>query len=334
MDKKAKKLNSGEWKRLCIAEEMVHGPKLLLMDEPTTDISLAETSILLMCFREMVNQDRTVVASIHQPTAEAFKLFDTLLLLSKGRVIYHGNASAAAAFFTSSPFQFNMTGYNNPADFIADIANNSVTDNKGEIVDPSLIENYYMQGEFYNKLRLRFKPKADNNDQSFENPMVKYGGGSRNMDNSDMEKGSISITSVHEEGMTSFDIDGDKPRGNVKAHASQNAFVVALLLFLKDAFMCNGSFSLENMVRVSWLLFQRNFFALFGRYELVVASIIAHILLACMFGWLMGNSSDITALYNVTSFFAVGSLFLIFTNVLFAFYMYNNHQVSQVNSLL
>lgn len=324
IDKKAKRLNPGEWKRLCIAEEIVHGPKLLLMDEPTTGISLVETSILLMCFREMVNQDRTVVASIHQPSAEAFKLFDTVLLLSKGRVIYHGNASSAATFFTASPFQFNMTGYTNPADFIADIANLTLTDNKGEIVDPSLLENYYMQGEFYNKLRLRFKPKADA-DNSYDNPMTKYGGGSRNIDNSDMEKGSISITSVNEQGMSSFEFESDG-NGPVKSTSPQSIIASGITLFFKDAFMCNN-FSFENMFRLSSLLFQRNFYALFSRYELVTASVVAHIVLASIFGWLMGNSSSTDALYNVTSLFAVGSLFLIFTNILFAFYMFNNHQV-------
>ena len=54
-DKKVKYLNRGEYKRLSIAEEMVHGPKLLLMDEPTTGVSLYEASILLLTFREMVS---------------------------------------------------------------------------------------------------------------------------------------------------------------------------------------------------------------------------------------------------------------------------------------
>ncbi len=336
LNKKAKRLNSGEWKRLCIGEEMVHGPKLLLIDEPTTDLSLVETSILLTCFREMVNQDRTVVASMHQPSAEAFKLFDTVYLLSKGRVIYHGNAASAATFFTASPFQYNMTGYTNPVDFIVDISSLAITDSKGDIVDSSLLENYYMQGEFYSKLHARIKGKineATATSGSVDNIVGMYGGNnvSRNSNMDDqMEKGK----NVDESMVLSFDIDVEGHQipkkgssGNVKPYAGLPTIVIGVILFVKDIFTCNNNHSIPNVFRMMLLIFQRNFLSLFYRYELIIASFVAHILLACLFGWLMGNSSDITALYNVTSLFAVGSLFLIFSNVLFAFFMYNNHQV-------
>lgn len=76
------------------------------MDEPTTGISLVETAIMLQVFREMVNSNRTIISTIYQPTQDAFNLFDTLLLLSKGRVIYSGRACNAHEFFTNSPFQY------------------------------------------------------------------------------------------------------------------------------------------------------------------------------------------------------------------------------------
>lgn len=130
VDKKVKFLNKGEYKRLSIAEEMVHGPKLLIMDEPTTNVSLIEASILLLCFREMVNADRTVIATVHQPTAETFRLFDTLLLLSKGRVIYSGPVSGATDYFVNSPYQYHYGNYNNPGDFLADISGAHISDCK------------------------------------------------------------------------------------------------------------------------------------------------------------------------------------------------------------
>jgi ABC-type multidrug transport system ATPase subunit len=129
-DKKVKYINRGEYKRLSIAEEMVHGPKLLLMDEPTTGVSMYESSILMMTFREMVNVDRTVVATMYQPSAEAFRLFDSLMLLSKGRVIYSGRISGATDFFVNSPYQYFFGNYNNPADFLADISGGQISDCK------------------------------------------------------------------------------------------------------------------------------------------------------------------------------------------------------------
>ncbi|TQE10033.1 hypothetical protein C1H46_004323 [Malus baccata] len=38
---------------------------------------------------------RTIVTSIHQPSSEVFQLFDSLCLLSSGRTVYFGPASAA-----------------------------------------------------------------------------------------------------------------------------------------------------------------------------------------------------------------------------------------------
>lgn len=133
-NKKSKSLNAGELKRLSIAEEMVHGPKLLLMDEPLTDVSLYEASVMMLTFREMVNQDRTVVASVYQPSAEVFKLFDTLLLLSNGLVIYYGPVSNATNFFVVSPFGYDLSNYTNPADFLADVAGGYISDSKVKYV--------------------------------------------------------------------------------------------------------------------------------------------------------------------------------------------------------
>ena len=59
-----------------------------------------------------------------QPSAEVFALFDTLLLLSKGRVIYSGPANKASAFFLDSSPTLALVsgGYTNPADFLADVS--------------------------------------------------------------------------------------------------------------------------------------------------------------------------------------------------------------------
>lgn len=119
---KAKDLSAGDFRRLSIAEEIVHGPALLLIDEPTTGLPIKDVASMLMTFREMVNQDKTVVATIHQPSAAAFRVFDTVMLLSRGRVIYHGNVEKAQIFFLDSPYGFSPAGYDNPADYLLDIS--------------------------------------------------------------------------------------------------------------------------------------------------------------------------------------------------------------------
>ncbi len=50
-----------------MAEELVHGPQMVLLDEPLTDLNDKDISIILSgVLRELVNQDRTVIATLHQ----------------------------------------------------------------------------------------------------------------------------------------------------------------------------------------------------------------------------------------------------------------------------
>ena len=60
---------------------------------------------------------------MEQPSAAVFELFDTLALLSKGRLVYLGKASEALSFFIESPnLQFKYIEYTNPADFVTDVS--------------------------------------------------------------------------------------------------------------------------------------------------------------------------------------------------------------------
>lgn len=66
LNTKVSQLTRGERRRVSIAEEIVHGPSLLLIDEPTTHLDLLDESVMMMTFREMVNQDKTVVTTSYQ----------------------------------------------------------------------------------------------------------------------------------------------------------------------------------------------------------------------------------------------------------------------------
>jgi ABC-type multidrug transport system ATPase subunit len=45
----------------------------------------------VMCaVRALCNRNRTVMCTIHQPSAEAFQLFDKLILVADGRQVTHG----------------------------------------------------------------------------------------------------------------------------------------------------------------------------------------------------------------------------------------------------
>ncbi|MCL7034465.1 hypothetical protein MKW94_026469 [Papaver nudicaule] len=91
-----KGLSGGQKRRVSICIEILTRPKLLFLDEPTSGLDSAASYHVMNRIVKLSRQYRmTVIASIHQPSSEVFDLFHNLCLLSSGRTIYFGPASAA-----------------------------------------------------------------------------------------------------------------------------------------------------------------------------------------------------------------------------------------------
>ncbi|OIT39293.1 abc transporter g family member 11 [Nicotiana attenuata] len=83
--------------------EILTRPKLLFLDEPTSGLDSA-ASYYVMSGISRQRLGRTIITSIHQPSAEVFNLFHNLCLMSSGRTVYFGPASAAIEFFGTNGF--------------------------------------------------------------------------------------------------------------------------------------------------------------------------------------------------------------------------------------
>lgn len=59
----------------------------------------------------------TVITTIHQPSSSMYRLFDTVLLMSEGRIAYYGPADEALDYFAKLGFE-PEPNYN-PADFLS-----------------------------------------------------------------------------------------------------------------------------------------------------------------------------------------------------------------------
>jgi len=49
--------------------------------------------------KNLASNGRLVIAVIHQPRSSIFDMFDQLLVLSDGRVMFYGNASESVQYF-------------------------------------------------------------------------------------------------------------------------------------------------------------------------------------------------------------------------------------------
>ena len=68
--------------------------------------------------KALAKRGRTIVTSIHQPRSSIYSLFDDLIILSEGQLMYFGPANAMVDYFSRAGFE--MPRNFNPADFALD----------------------------------------------------------------------------------------------------------------------------------------------------------------------------------------------------------------------
>ena len=121
-------ISGGERRRLAIGVEVVHKPPLLLLDEPTSGLDATSAQLVGRMLRALsTDSGTTTLCTIHQPRAALLDLFDTLTLLTEGRVAYFGPVKLAATDGSGVLSYFERHGgfvcprYENPADWLLDL---------------------------------------------------------------------------------------------------------------------------------------------------------------------------------------------------------------------
>jgi len=92
---------------LVCSGEMIVGPmKVLFMDEISTGLDSSTTFNIVKSLRRFTHElSATVLISLLQPAPETFNLFDDMLLLSEGQVVYHGPITNVMEFFEQCGFK-------------------------------------------------------------------------------------------------------------------------------------------------------------------------------------------------------------------------------------
>lgn len=85
-----KTLSGGQRRRVSIGCALVTNPSAVMLDEPTSGLDAGMSLEVMESMRNLVNSGRTMIASIHQPRVEIFKMFDQVIFLAKGHIAYAG----------------------------------------------------------------------------------------------------------------------------------------------------------------------------------------------------------------------------------------------------
>ncbi|KAK2978894.1 hypothetical protein RJ640_030943 [Escallonia rubra] len=105
-DEMMRGISGGQRKRVTTGEMLVGPAKALFMDEISTGLDSSTTFQIVKFMRQMVHiMDVTMVISLLQPAPETYDLFDDIILLSEGQIIYQGPRESVLEFFEFMGFK-------------------------------------------------------------------------------------------------------------------------------------------------------------------------------------------------------------------------------------
>ncbi|KAF3334920.1 pleiotropic drug resistance protein 3-like isoform X2 [Carex littledalei] len=99
-------ISGGQRKRVTTGEMLVGPAKALFMDEISTGLDSSTTFQIVNSIRQSIHiLQGTSVISLLQPAPETYELFDDIILISDGQVVYHGPRDNVLEFFESMGFK-------------------------------------------------------------------------------------------------------------------------------------------------------------------------------------------------------------------------------------
>jgi len=117
-----KGISGGQKRRVGVASQLITSPKILFLDEPTSGLDSAASWEVMSYLKGVAKRNNLIViASIHQPSASTFDLFDKLLLLSSGKPHFFGPVSAVSSHYAGLGREIPL--HVNPAEFLLELVN-------------------------------------------------------------------------------------------------------------------------------------------------------------------------------------------------------------------
>ncbi|KAI3790224.1 hypothetical protein L2E82_03108 [Cichorium intybus] len=149
-DEMLRGISGGQKKRLTTGELLVGPSRVLLMDEISNGLDSSTTYQIIKYLRHSTRAlDGTTVISLLQPAPETYNLFDDIILICEGQIVYQGPRNTALDFFSFMGFQ--CPRRKNVADFLQEIV--SEKDQEQYWSDPNRSYSYIPVKKFAEAFR-------------------------------------------------------------------------------------------------------------------------------------------------------------------------------------
>jgi ABC-type multidrug transport system ATPase subunit/pSer/pThr/pTyr-binding forkhead associated (FHA) protein len=110
-DQRKRGVSGGQRKRVNLAMELLTDPPILVLDEPTSGLSSTDALSVIELLRSLADAGKTIIVTIHQPSLDAFRLFDAVAVIARddstsqvGRLAFFGRAwPDSVEFFEPTP---------------------------------------------------------------------------------------------------------------------------------------------------------------------------------------------------------------------------------------
>ncbi|KAI1390767.1 P-loop containing nucleoside triphosphate hydrolase protein [Hypoxylon trugodes] len=119
-DTAIKQCSGGEKRRTSIGIQLLGSPSILLLDEPTTGLDATSALAVVSTLQRLAKSGRTIITTIHQPRSDIINLFDKLVVMSKGGLLYAGQASTCVQYFEN--LGYIAPQHVNPVEFVIGLA--------------------------------------------------------------------------------------------------------------------------------------------------------------------------------------------------------------------
>ena len=104
-------------------------PAVMFLDEPTSGLDSLTAFIIVQYLRKLAREEgKNMIMTIHQPSAELFHLFDRLILMAEGQIVYQGQTRESLHYFSQMGFE--CPRFSNLSDYLVSILHQKNSENE------------------------------------------------------------------------------------------------------------------------------------------------------------------------------------------------------------